>query len=178
MTRSMKTNTATPLLWLALPFALIVTGCQKDAAEEAEAASATETAVQTPAEQIEPAADVAVETRTVEPPPPPTIVPGTDAAIVENHSTPTTAAPNFDSKAFDGRYASDNTTLVINADGTFTLDIDGNTIDGNWTLQAGGKKVTLDPNSKGETDRQIDIVSNDSVKLVGGATLKRSDATQ
>ena len=103
---------------------------------------------------------------------------GTDAAIIEDHSTPIAAAPTFDTKAFDGRYAADNTTLDINADGTYALSIDGNATDGTWTLQKGGKKVTLDPNSKGETDRQLDIESNDSVKIVGGATLTRQADTK
>lgn len=166
----MTSRKSAPLLWLALPLVLFAAGCQKDAAEEAEAASSTEVVAETPAE---PAADPGIDARTVEPPPPPAPVPGTDAAIIEDHSTPTAAAPTFDAKAFDGRYAADKTTLDINADGTYVLTIDDSAIDGNWTLQAGGKKVTLDPNSKGETDRQLDIVSGDSVKIVGGATLKR-----
>lgn len=166
----MKSSKSAALLWLALPFALFATGCQKDAAEEAEAASAIDAAVETPA--AEPAAEPApVEAvKAVEPPAP---LPGTDAAIIEDHATPTAAAPSFDAKAFEGHYASGDTTLQITADGTFALKIDGDTIDGNWTLQPGGKTATLDPNSKGETDRQIEIVSNDSVKIVGGATLTR-----
>lgn len=165
----MTSRKSAPLLWFALPLVLFAAGCQKDAAEEAEAASATEVAAETPAE---PATDPGIDARTVEPPPP-TPVPGTDAAIIEDHSTPTAAAPSFDAKAFDGRYAADKTILDINADGTYALSIDGNATDGTWTLQKGGKKVTLDPNSKGETDRQLEIESSDSVKIVGGATLSR-----
>ena len=166
----MKSSKSAALLWLALPFALFATGCQKDAAEEAEAASATDVAAEAPVAQ--PTADPApVEAvKAAEPPAP---LPGTDAAIIEDHGTPTAAAPSFDAKAFEGHYASGDTTLEITADGTFALKIDGNAIDGNWTLQPGGKTATLDPNSKGETDRQIQIVSNDSVKIVGGATLTR-----
>lgn len=162
----MKSSKSAALLWLALPFALFATGCQKDAAEEAEAAPATDVAAEAPA--AEPAPMEAV--KAAEPPAP---LPGTDAAIIEDHATPTAAAPSFDAKAFAGQYASGDTTLDIAADGTFALKIDGNAIDGNWTLQPGGKTATLDPNSKGETDRQIEIVSNDSVKIVGGATLTR-----
>lgn len=162
----MKSSKSAALLWLALPFALFATGCQKDAAEEAEAAPATDVAAEAPA--AEPAPVEAV--KAVEPPAP---LPGTDAAIIEDHATPTAAAPSFDAKAFAGHYASGDTTLDIAAAGTFVLKIDGNAIDGNWTLQPGGKTATLDPNSKGEADRQIEIVSNDSVKIVGGATLTR-----
>lgn len=162
----MKSSKSAALLWLALPFALFATGCQKDAAEEAEAASATDVAAETPAPEPAPAEAV----KAAEPPAP---LPGTDAAIIEDHGTPTAAAPSFDAKAFAGQYASGDTTLDIAADGTFALKIDGNAIDGNWTLQPGGKTATLDPNSKGETDRQIEILSKDSVKIVGGATLTR-----
>lgn len=162
----MKSSKSAALLWLALPFALFATGCQKDAAEEAEAAPATDVAAEAPAAEPAPVETV----KAAEPPAP---LPGTDAAIIEDHATPTAAAPSFDAKAFAGQYASGDTTLDIAADGTFALKIDGNAIDGNWTLQPGGKTATLDPNSKGETDRQIEIVSNDSVKIVGGATLTR-----
>lgn len=162
----MKSSKSAALLWLALPFALFATGCQKDAAEEAEAASTTDVAAETPAAEPAPVETV----KAAEPPAP---LPGTDAAVIEDHATPTAAAPSFDAKAFEGHYASGDTTLQITADGTFALKIDGNAIDGNWTLQPGGKTATLDPNSKGETDREIEIVSNDSVKIVGGATLTR-----
>lgn len=162
----MKSSKSAALLWLALPFALFATGCQKDAAEEAEAAPATDVAAEAPAAEPAPVETV----KAAEPPAP---LPGTDAAIIEDHATPTAAAPSFDAKAFAGQYASGDTTLDIAADGTFALKIDGNAIDGNWNLQPGGKTATLDPNSKGETDRQIEIVSNDSVKIVGGATLTR-----
>ena len=75
-------KTTASLLCSALLLALFASGCQQDAAREAEEASATDTAA-------EPAP--AVETKTVEPPPPPTPVPGTDAAIVEDRSTPVAA---------------------------------------------------------------------------------------
>ena len=162
----MKSSTSAALLWLALPFALFATGCQKDAAEEAEAASAAEVAA-------EPAAVEAPPVEAVKAAEPPAPLPGTDAAIIEDRATPTAAAPSFDAKAFEGHYMSNDTTLDIAADGAFTLKVDGNAIEGNWTLQPDGKTATLDPNSKGETDRQIEIVSKDSVKIVGGATLTR-----
>lgn len=164
----MKSSKSAALLWLALPLALFAAGCQKDAAEEAEAASAADVAAEPPAVEAAP-----VETNKAAEPPAP--LPGTDAAIIEDHATPTSAAPSFDAKAFAGQYISGDTTLDIAAGGAFTLKIDGNAIDGNWTLQPGGKTATLDPNSKGETDRQIEILSKDSVKIVGGATLARHD---
>ncbi len=162
----MKSSKSAALLWLALPLALFAAGCQKDAAEEAEAASAEEVAVEAPVAEAAPVE----ETKAAEPAGP---LPGTDATIIEDHATPTAAAPNFDAKAFEGHYVSGGTTLEITAGGTFALNVDGNAIDGNWNLQPGGKTATLDPNSKGETDRQIEILSKDSVKIVGGATLTR-----
>jgi hypothetical protein len=167
------------LLWLALPLALFVAGCQKDAAEEAEAASADETVVETPTETAaEPVAEPIAETKVVEAPPLPAPVPGTDAAIIETRSTPIAAAPSFDANAFAGHYVSGGTALEVTADGMFALNIDGGAIDGTWTLMPGGKMVVLDPDSKGETDRRIEVLSNDSVKIVGGATLTRHDETQ
>jgi hypothetical protein len=165
----MKSSKSAALPWLLLPLALFAAGCQQDAAEEAEAASATETAAEPVAEEAAPVEDG----KAAMPAEPAGPVPGPDATIIEDHATPTAAAPSFDAKAFEGHYASGNTMLEIAAGGAFVLKLDGNAIDGTWTLQPGGKTATLDPNSKGETDREIEILSNDSVKIVGGATLTR-----
>ena len=169
----MKTTPSASLLWLALPFALFAAGCQKEAAEEARTAQAAETVAEETS--AEPGTAPAAEIKTVEPATPPVPVPGTDAAIIEDRSTPAAAAPSFDSKAFQGRFVSGKTALDITADGVFALDTDGAIVNGTWSLQAGGKKATLDPDSKGEADRELDILSNDSVKIVGGATLKRQN---
>lgn len=162
-------KTTASLLCSALLLALFASGCQQDAAREAEEASATDAAT----DAAEPAP--AVETKAVEPPPPPTPVPGTDAAIVEDRSTPVAAVPTFDAKAFAGRYAAGDTALEITADGMFALTLGGNAIDGTWTLQADGKTVTLDPDSKSETDRQLEVISADSVKLAGTALKRVAD---
>ncbi len=161
----MTPRKSAPLLFSTLLLVLFAAGCQKDAAEEAETAS-TETPADTAT--VEPP----VEAKVAEPLPPPTPVPGTDAAIVEQHATPTAAAPAFDAKAFEGRYVAGDTALEITADGMFALSKGDSAVEGTWTLQPGGKKVTLDPDSKSENDRQLDVVSNDSVKL-DGVTLAR-----
>lgn len=163
-------KTTASLLCSALLLALFASGCQQDAAREAEEASATDAATDAAAEPAP-----AVETKAVEPPPPPTPVPGTDAAIVEDRSTPVAAVPTFDAKAFAGRYATGDTALEITADGMFALTLGGNAIDGTWTLQPDGKTVTLDPDSKSETDRQLEVVSADSVKLAGTALKRVAD---
>lgn len=166
-------KTTATLLCTALLLALFASGCQKDAAEEAEATgeTATDTATEAATEDAAPA----VETKTVEPPPPPTPVPGTDAAIVEDRSTPAAAAPAFDAKAFAGRYVAGDTTLEITDDGMFALAIGGDTIDGTWTLRPDGKTVTLDPDSKSELDRQLELVSADTVTLAGTALKRAAD---
>lgn len=166
-------KTTATLLCTALLLALFASGCQKDAAEEAEAAG--ETATDTSTEAATEDAAPAVETKTVEPPPPPTPVPGTDAAIVEDRSTPVAAAPAFDAKAFAGRYVAGDTTLEITDDGMFALTIGGDTIDGTWTLRPDGKTVTLDPDSKSELDRQLELVSGDTVTLAGTALKRAAD---
>lgn len=163
-------KTTASLLCSALLLALFASGCQQDAAREAEEASTTDAATEATAEPAP-----AVETKAVEPPPPPVPVPGTDAAIVQDNSTPVAAVPTFDAKAFAGRYAAGDTALEITADGMFALTLGGNAIDGTWTLQADGKTVTLDPDSKSETDRQLEVVSADSVKLAGTALKRVAD---
>lgn len=154
---------------LTLSLALTVVGCKPDSAETTETATA-ETAPVEAAPAAEPAATAGpLDTKAVEPPTP---VPGTDAAIVEDRSSPVDAAPSFDAKAFAGRYAAGDTALEVTADGMFALTTGGAMVDGTWTLLPGGKKITLDPNSKGEQDRVLDVVSGDSIKLAG-VTLKR-----
>jgi hypothetical protein len=174
----MTPSKSTSLLWFVLPLALFAAGCQKDAAQEADTATEN-TADAAPAEsERAPSPETAVDTSAGLATEPPIPVPGTDAAIIEDHSSPTMAAPGFDAMAFEGRYVSGETSLLISADGVYALNIDGATIDGTWSPQPGGKRVTLDPDSKDGTDRQLDIVSKDSVNIVGGATLTRDNSAQ
>lgn len=167
----MTPRKSAPLLCSALLIALFATGCKQDAAEEAEAAStdtAEATAETADTATVEPVADAKVPEPVVAPTP----VPGTDAAIIEEKATPTAAAPTFDAKAFEGSYAAGDTALEVTADGMFALSKGGSTVEGTWTLQADGKTVTLDPDSKSDADRSLEVVSKDSVKL-DGATLAR-----
>lgn len=159
------------LLCSALLLAVSASGCRQDAAEEAETAAATDRATEAAAEPAP-----AAETAEIGPPPPPAPVPGTDAAIVDDRSTPAVAAPSFDAQAFAGRYTAGDTALDVTADGTFALSVDGNAIEGTWTMQPDGKTVTLDPDSKSENDRRLEVVSTDSVSLAGTA-LKRVAGT-
>ena len=162
----MNPRKSVSLLWLplSLSIALVATGCQKDAPAE------TEAPADTAAESTEVAPVEAP--KAAEPAPAPEPAPGTDAVIVEDRSSPADAAAGFDIKAFEGKYAAGATTLEVTLEGKFTLNDNGATVTGTWNAQPGGKTVLLDPDSKGEADRSVEIVSNDSVKL-NGATLKR-----
>lgn len=172
----MTPNKSTSLLWFALPLALFAAGCQKDAAEEADTATEKTAEVALAESEPAPSPETAVDTSAGVPTEALAPVPGTDAAIIEDHSA--MATPGFDAKAFEGRYVSGETSLLISADGVYALNIDGATIDGTWSPQPGGKRVTLDPDSKTDTDRQLDIASKDSVNIVGGATLTRDNSAQ
>lgn len=163
----MNPRKSVSLLWLplSLSIALVATGCQKDAPADADAAPAEETAETTEVAPVE-------APKAAEPSPAPEPVPGTDAVVVEDRSSPADAAAGFDIKAFEGKYAAGATTLEVTLEGTFTLNDNGATVTGTWNAQPGGKTVLLDPDSKGEADRTVEIVSADSVKL-GAATLQR-----
>lgn len=181
----MKQRMSASPLWFALSLTLAtcltVTGCKKDAAEEAEAASTEAPAETAPAETTVPAEAPPVKEMTNAPPAPtemPLPAPGTDAVVIENRATPVDAAPGFDAKGFAGRYASDGIALDVTSDGMFSLEENGNAVAGTWTLMPGGKMIVLDPDSKGEADRRIEVVSKDSIKLVGtNLTLRRENPT-
>jgi hypothetical protein len=163
----MNPRKSVSLLWLplSLSVAFALTACQQDTAAEADASAE---AVAVDDGEVAP-----VEApKAAEPAPLPEPAPGTDAVIVEDRSSPASAAAGFDIKAFEGKYVAGATTLEIALEGGFTLNDNGATVTGTWSAQPGGKTVLLDPDSKGEADRTVEIVSGDSVKL-GGATLQR-----
>lgn len=113
------------------------------------------------------------------PPPPPAVpmppqpLPGTDAVIVSQQAGPAAADPGFDARAFAGTYTGGTTRLDIGAEGQFALDESGQALTGTWTLQAGGKTIVLDPDAKGDTDRLLQLEPDGSVRIAGGATLRR-----
>jgi len=108
-------------------------------------------------------------------------VAGTDATAVVNHDRPDPAG--FDRKAFAGAFAGTvpcadcpgiETHLAIDADGTFRLSETyqgrGNSSEttGTWTIDAGGKRLLLDPDTKDADDRHFEIVSKDEVRMLDG----------
>ena len=51
--------------------------------------------------------------------------------------------------------------------------------DGTWTVEADGKHILLDPNSKAEADRRYEIVSHDELRAVdGGQSLGREGSSR
>lgn len=165
----MTPRKSAPLFCIALLIALFATGCRQDSAAEAETATDAETRAATDATAEPASAETAASPAPLPPPPPPAPEPGTDAAVIEDRASPTDAAPSFDAKAFAGRYSAGDTVLEIDAGGMFNLTGKDGTISGTWTLQPGGRKVTLDPDSKSEQDRTLEVISADSVKLDGTA---------
>lgn len=167
----MTPRKSAPLFCIALLTALFAAGCRQDSAAEAETAADAEAKAATDAAadaaSAEPAPPAAA--LPLPPPPPPAPEPGTDAAVIEDRASPTDAAPTFDAKAFAGRYSAGETVLEIDAGGMFSLTGKDGTISGTWTLQSDGRKVTLDPDSKSEQDRTLEVISADSVKLDGAA---------
>lgn len=163
----MTPRKSAPLFCIALLIALFAAGCGRDSASEAENAADAETRAATDADAAP--AETAPTPAPLPPPPPPAPEPGTDAAVIEDRASPTDAAPTFDAKAFAGRYSAGETVLEIDAGGMFTLAGKDGTISGTWTLQPDGRKVTLDPDSKSEQDRTLEVISADSVKLDGAA---------
>ena len=141
-----------------LPLALALAAC-KPAAEPAPAPATTAEAPATPVESGS--------------------VVGIDATAVVNHDRPDPAG--FDRKAFAGRFAGTvpcadcpgiDTHLAINADGTFTLEETyrdrgaGHKSTGTWTIEADGKRLLLDPDTKDAADRHFEIVSKDEVRML------------
>lgn len=148
-----------PVPGLALiPLALALAAC-KPAAEPAPTATPAEAAPAVPTE----AGAVA----------------GTDATAVV-HNAPADPA-GFDRKAFAGSFAGTvpcadcpgiDTSVRIGDDGTFRLteayqgsDTRSETT-GTWTVDADGRRLQLDPDTKDAADRWFEIVSNNEIRML------------
>lgn len=140
-----------------------------EAAEAAAADDAAAAAVSTPPAPEAPRAPEAPAM----PAPAPTPAPGTDAVVVSQQATATMAAPEFDARSFAGVYTGSTTRLDIGAEGQFLLDDSGQSVAGSWTLQPGGKTIVLDPDSKSEPDRLLQLEADGSVRINGSAPLRR-----
>ena len=92
----------------------------------------------------------------------------TPSAVISevDHNSPASAAPGFDVKAFAGEYGGGGIKLAIDADGRYTLGNanSGASTQGTWTIEADGKHVLLDPESKDEADRRFEIAANGELR--------------
>ncbi|MCM2337424.1 MAG: copper resistance protein NlpE [Lysobacter sp.] len=125
------------------------------------------------------ATPAAAPTATVEPAPAP--VP--EMTPQASDSDLAAKAGAIDMKVFPGTFSGTlpcascpgiDTRLELMADGPFKLTetYQGEAgqpavTEGSWTVEDGGKRVLLDPNSKSEQDRSYEIVSNDEIRLLG-----------
>lgn len=137
-----------------------------------------EQAAPTPA----PEADAATATAEAMPEAEPATIPGTDAiSAVDNTDAEAGVQPAQDTIAgmeprnFAGTFSADGATLNLAADGSYTLDGDGAQSDGTWSLEDGGARILLDPNSKDAQDSRYVVVSADELKADGGQVLKRAN---
>ena len=107
--------------------------------------------------------------------------PATDAPVeAVADATPSMPAPmtsadapkpagTFSAAALAGRYEGEG-VLLLNTDGTFNYTIDETTDEGTWGAEPDDStRVRLDPNSKTQQDKVLEIVSNDELKPVTGA---------
>ena len=86
-------------------------------------------------------------------------------AAVESAPSTSPADLPFDTKGFAGTFATADTKVILNADGTYKLT--GATQgDGTWTAEENGKRIRLDPNSKAEEDRLYTVVSHEQIDQV------------
>lgn len=128
--------------------ALAVSGCKKEAATET--AAPAETATPTPA--ADPALAAAAN---------PIDFDMRSFAGTFSGTLPCADCPGTDSK------------IELTGDGTYKLDEspqgkqDGNVKgDGNWTVEEGGARLRLDPNSKSDEDRLFAIAGKDELHLL------------
>ncbi len=150
-------------LGFAVAISIGTTACQRDAELTPDAAPAAEI---TPDDVRDPA---------------PAPAPATDATQTGDATSPVADAPRgFDTKAFAGTFTAPGTTLTIDTDGSYRMTVHAESANadlestGTWTLQADGKHVLLDPESKSDPDRRYALVSSDELQPVdGGDPLRR-----
>ena len=127
--------------------------------------------------------------------------PGTDAELVTDETSPAAASPDFDVRAFVGRFEGTlpcadcpgiDSSLELRADGTYSQHDRYRERDaafdasGTWTVEAGATRLRLDPDDKDGVDRLYGIVGTDELQMLDGdgrpqgsglgASLRRADA--
>jgi copper homeostasis protein (lipoprotein) len=103
----------------------------------------------------------------VEPPAPP--VPVAPVAPAAAPVAATGTAPALDRKGFAGTFASGDSRITLNPDGTFTLKDGEAAFEGSWTAETEGARIRLDPDSKAEPDRLYAVLGNDEIRALDAA---------
>lgn len=120
-----------------------------------------------------------------EPAPAPAADTPVEAAADATSTTPAPMAPadapmpeaGIDMAALAGTFEGTG-NLMLNADGTYTLNIGEAADTGTWAAEPGDtKRVRLDPNSKTVTDSVLDVVSNDELRPVAGESAAELSGT-
>jgi copper homeostasis protein (lipoprotein) len=140
------------------------------------------------ADQAPTAAPEEPKTAEAQPPvPADPLLAGTDASAVVQHASPDPAG--FDRKTFAGSFAGIlpcpdcpgvETSLEIHPDGSFALSEtrqggEAMRTAGTWTVDAEGRGLLLDPETKALEDRRFAIVSRDELRLLDSAGAPVSD---
>lgn len=127
-----------------------------------------------------PGADAATATAEALPEAEPATIPGTDAiSAVDNTQAEAGVQPaaetvaGMEPRSFAGTFSADGATLNLAADGSYTLDGAEGQTGGTWSIEDGGARILLDPNSKDAQDSRYVVVSADALKADGGQVLKR-----
>jgi len=100
-----------------------------------------------------------------------------------DHGSPVSASPTFDAKAFAGTYNGTipcadcpgiDASIAFSPEGKYTQTLryqereNSSVSEGNWTLDADGKRILLDPTSKDESDSWVEVVSPTEVRMLDG----------
>ncbi|QIL20431.1 copper resistance protein NlpE [Thermomonas sp. HDW16] len=100
-----------------------------------------------------------------------------------DHNSPASASPTFDVKAFAGTYNGTipcadcpgiDASIAFSPEGKYTQTLryqereNSSVSEGNWTLDADGKRILLDPTSKEESDSWVEVVSPTEVRMLDG----------
>ena len=102
---------------------------------------------------------------------------------VVDHGSPAGDVAGFDAKAFAGTYNGTipcadcpgiDASIAFSPEGKYTQTLryqereNSSVSEGNWTLDADGKRILLDPTSKDESDSWVEVVSPTEVRMLDG----------
>ena len=86
-----------------------------------------------------------------------------DAIRVVDRAPVAGAGGDFDVRAFAGAFEAEGIRLALAPDGTYALATDAGDATGNWSVEADGTRIRLDPDSKADPDRVYTLASGDAL---------------